>query len=85
MKVQRVGVVVVPVAVKFSFKVVPGAMDFWNQGGSRYMVSPWVWNLAGHAASMLSLGSTAAISQPLIALLPLLTMVNWPWKPFPNW
>lgn len=50
MKVQLVGVVVVPVAEKFSVRVAPGAMVFWPDGGSRYKVSPLVWNVAGQAA-----------------------------------
>ena len=50
MNVQLSGVVVGPVAVKFSVRVAPGAIVFWNEGGSRYKVSPLVWNVAGQAA-----------------------------------
>ena len=71
MKVQLVGVVVVPWAAKFSVRLAPGAIVCWNR--------------ASHAALTSSLGSTTASSQSLIALPLLLTMVNWPWKPFHHW
>lgn len=80
MKVQLVRAVVEPCAVKVSVRVAPGAMDRADRGGSIYKVSPSVWNKAFDTARMSSPGNTATNSQPLTAVPPLLTMVNWPWK-----
>ena len=77
---QFANVVVDPCAMKFSVTVAPGAMVCWDEEGSMYKVPLLVWKLPSHTASMRSPGSSTASSQPLIVVLPSLTMVNLPWK-----
>ena len=82
MKVQLLGLVVVPFARKFSVRLVPGGIVFWLDCGVRVRVLPLMLNSAGQAHLTWSPDSTAVSCQPWIGLLPLLSIVNWPWKPF---
>ena len=66
--------------MKFSVIVAPAAMVCWDEDGSMYTVPSAVWKTPSHTETTVSLGSTTASSQPWIAVEPLLTMVNLPWK-----
>ena len=80
---QLVGLVVGPSAVRFSVKLAPGGIVACAFRGSMTTVTPSMWKRASQTALMTSLGNCTRSSQPWTGLVPLLVIVNCPWKASP--